>query len=376
MKSFPLLSSKISLAAILTILIFQATTSLLFSQSFKLDTLKDGGNYYFPVVDISENAEASRKINQYLQIKLLHQLPKSYKNSDPFYYARNNNQCGQTIFQGFSGENVNASILKISIDIEQSYCTGMGLDWYLNQYYFDINTGEAIQLEDLLSIDKQEGFKAKIVQLFQDELRGYLGQIEKDIQQAEDADEKLFYQEQYDFYQECLENTDVGDFRYYTYRFSDSTITVNRNKCYWNETGRALAEKPNPKAIIGGPELLPYLSGYGKYLYGYSQKTSTKGRLVNKHLKGTIGGKYPIEAFVQRYDERIEIFYWYNSTKQLLQWKGKMNEKLSESVYAEDNDKEIAQVLLNFTQNKGKWQASGSWMGSNGKTYTIDLVEE
>ena len=340
-------------------------------------------SYSFPhLLGDSVKHRVCEKINTYLQVHYLSQVPGTYLNDDPYYRAKNNFNCGQKIFQDFEASYLNPKVLEVVLYVEQSYCTGMGLDWFTSIDYFDVIDGEKIELADLFSVYGLRSLKMEAVHEMRSQLQGYIKEIRDEVRamKSEPNEQDIqFLLDQSDLYQSCLKYTDTSEFQYYQYKITSDSITFKRNKCYWNETGRSLDEKSVPQVKFSLENLAPLLSSFGKELLLESGQTSTNPSLKNKLFKGYIGGKYPVKAIVKESGERLEIVYWYEKVKQTLLWEGEYNNDnylLKERVYYDDDSEPIADVTINFIRSNGRWTANGTWKDlSDGRVLSIDLKE-
>ena len=353
------------------------------SQAIDIRTLRRTEDYNFPKA-VGPDARVSAKINIGLQTRFLSQIPGAYIGYDPYYVVKNDGHCGQTVFQDYAVAFPNPSVVEITLDVEQSYCTGIALDWRTIRDYFDLHSGERIELSDLFSPAGYRRFK----QLTNNEIRAALKQYIQAIDSASqttdiDEDELDYLKDQIEFYSECLHYTDTAYFDNYEYRITETGLSVTRNRCYWNETGRALDEKPTPQANFTSEHLAPMLSAYGRQILSDQKCTLENPSLENKIFEGLIADKYPITAIVKRVGEQTEIIYWYDKVKQPLLWEGQPKGdayRLTETIcHPESNNKNnpIAKVTLTFSKVSRKWMAVGSWTSiENGEVLSVELDEK
>ena len=350
-------------------------------QSLDIEAIKQDGSYSFPLfLGNNTQSSVSEKLNVYLQLRYLSQVPDAYVQGDPFHVVKNRYECSQIIFQDFRSTYVNSKILEIALDIEQLYCTGVGLDWYTSVEYFDVVHGEKIDLTDIFSPDGMRSLKTQTIKAMRAQLEKHIAEANTVTKQSElDEQDRQFAIDQSSFYQDCLSNTDTSNFRYYQYRITEDAVVIRRDKCYWNETGRALDEKSVPEVTFSLDRIAPWLSDYGNAILTVNDVITTNPSLKNKLLKGYVGGKYPIKAIIREFDEHVSILYWYEKTKQPLLWEGRQrNGKyfLKEKIYQDDDSEFIANITLNFVKKGEKWSSTGMWRSlNNGKMLSIHLRE-
>ena len=337
-------------------------------------------SYSFPVLTGRDTKNrVCEKMNTYLQVHYLSQVPGTYVSDDPYHFVKNGFRCGQTVFQEFSASHLNSRVLEMKLSIEQSYCTGMGLDWITKVDYFDVVRGEKIELADLFSEGGFRSLKTETIHEMRSQLQGYIDEIKEEMRGAElDEQDRQFLLDQSDLYQDCLKYTEISEFESYQYKIAKRSITFRRNNCYWNETGRSLDEKPVPSVQFSLESLEPLLSAYGNELLVAGGAALSNPSLNNKILKGYIGGKYPIKAIIKQSGQQPKIIYWYEKVKQPLIWSGKQvagKYHLQEKIYSDDESEDIAEVVLTFNKNE-RWTAQGTWKElSTGKLLSIDLEE-
>ena len=345
-------------------------------------TLRRTEDYNFPKV-VGPDTRVSEKINIGLQTRFLSQVPGAYIGYDPYHIVKNDGHCGQTVFHDYAYTFPNPSVLEIMLDVEQSYCTGMGLDWFAVWDYFDLHSGERIELPDLFS---QAGYR-EFKQLVNNEMRSTLKQYIHAIDSASratdiDEDELDYLKDQIEFYSECLHYTDTTYFDSYKFQITETGLSVTRNHCYGNAMERALDEMSAPQANFTPEYLALMLSAYGKQILLDQKCTLENPSLANKIFEGLIADKYPITAIVKRVGEQTEIIYWYDKVKQPLLWEGQPKGeayRLTETIcHPESNNKNdpIANVTLTFSKVGRKWVATGNWTDIKSKKVLLIKLNE
>jgi len=333
-------------------------------------TLKNIGakakSYEFPLV-ISDNAKIADKINTFLQVTLLSNVPKN--GYDPFigfdgsFY--NSMMASMEWERLKSPENVLS--IAFHIDVCGAYC-----EFYDVYHHYDLRTGDKILLKSLFT---KEGF-AQINERYKKDFSGRMAAIIKRLEaaKANAASEDLeLYNEQIWLYKDC-KAYDLAP--YMPFYFSENSLILERERCS-NHAMRAIddfEEEYKPYSYTF-KEIEEYLSPYGLSLIGIANKYVDKSpSFEGKIFKGTIG-KYPITALIEyvHNDGSLSMVYWYDKHKTLIFWGGKVKDNNFEMTEY-DNEYGRAGAVIKAQYKDGK--ISGNWTNSaTNKTLPLQLSE-
>jgi len=236
---------------------------------FKVDTVVSGKNN-FPVLSTVKNAQACRKINQYMQISELRLFSNNQK-KDLFdknkTSARNNDG---KIIAGFTIQSNSNKVFSLSFS-ETSYWHSSS--WKLALYNFNSATGDLIELPDLFTDEGFMQFK-KIV----------LDKRTKTIDGISDSDKPSH--NYWDYVKENFKNDDLTHFS-----ISDSTINIDSYNCLRGPDFMFMHADINAKLNLASFKNL--LNDYGKAVFGVSKEPVGKyhSKSVTQLYEGKIGDK-------------------------------------------------------------------------------------
>jgi hypothetical protein len=278
------------------------------------------GKGAFPVIKSKNRPEVAEKINLMLQYTYLQQIPGHYENDDPFSISNNDYKCGQTTFLGYEVSCFSENILKVDINIEQNYCTGVGFDNQTQTQHYDLLTGDKIDVEDLFSKDGLASIKLEVLNLLKSKLQQHLSKIKKKIIEKKYAkfENSKRLNDQLALYVDCKANMSLQAFSdNINFIFLKDGIKFTRRHCWENESGRSMDEYETPSCFIKYKEHILKMSAYGKYISGYSKTPSLSTNINGKILKGTIDGKHSIQGIFNggNSDGSLSMSYWYDSLK-------------------------------------------------------------
>lgn len=280
----------------------------------------------FPKIISVNRPDVAEKINLMLQISYLSQVPGKYKDNDPYYYTDNNDECGRTVFLGYSIITVTNKILKVELNGERTNCTGVGFANENKLEYFDLITGNKIVFDDLFVKDHLATLKAEVINSFKQQFDNYERNIKDKLKTSSEKNDQEIYQGQLELYSQCKKYTSVESFSNYVFKVSKGEIKIVRNEWWSNEFERGVDEYASPSFIFILSDYASKLSEYGKYVMGYSEVYSPTRILESKILRGMIADKYPITAVIKRInrDGSLDMYYWYNKVGIPIELHGKL----------------------------------------------------
>ncbi|WP_300673224.1 hypothetical protein [Soonwooa sp.] len=269
----------------------------------------------YPFVEIPSNKIASEKINLFLQVTDLENIPNTRKN--PFQLVSTGTTSFSNYVSYYEWKNFRPkeNILSLFFSGEASGAYPENFEQWKS---FDIRTGNFVNLKDLIApsaIPKIENLAAKSI-------KKEIGKFLKEISKNPDEREK----DQIDLYQNCLEGIDVRSIDYLTYYFEKDNLVLISSKCSVH-TNRAIDDLAEFYIRIPYKNLDQYLTTYGKNLVSDNPTAIPQPTLMNRLYKGNIAGKYPITLLINEIfdDTSFGAKYWYNKHNILIDLDGKQN---------------------------------------------------
>lgn len=260
----------------------------------------------FPIVSISDK-KIEENINHYLHSTYLETVNVSSKN--PFEKIIKKSESRTKYFHDFTVNKNTIPVLSLSFLTE--YC-GAYCEEYFEFANFDLSNGYVITIDDLIDQNSSKQLTQILNNKIRNEISDFIKKIPK-INQINQQDID-YYNDQKEIYKDCLENIDLyqlsdNGFNYY---ISNDSIYFQRGRCS-NHASRALDELGNFTYGFTKKEIEPFLSEYGKNLYGNQPRKMTDFK--EKIFAGKIG-KYPIKGVI---NQNNSGFYWYERFKQLIE---------------------------------------------------------
>lgn len=342
-----------------SLLFFCFVTNFYFSQQEKVlvSNLKPKTeNSVFPLVSLPSNKIAEEKINNFLQVSELENIPRTRKNPFQLTLSASNESSNLVYFYEWKKLQSPKNILSLLISGE---ATGAYPEGFLEWNNFDLRTGNYLNLPDIFEEDKIEVVQNFVNKKVETTISDFISNL-KGKKELSDIEK-----EQIRMYQECLEYVNRKDLTSEKFYFNKNTLSIVRERCS-NHAMRAMDDLDTFTVDFTIAEIEPYLNAFGKNLLSRSKKLSKQENIQNKLYKGKIDKKYPITVLIKDINEdgSFSAVYWYNNTKKLINWRGEIsNNHLS--ITEDDTDEENiknwipkATVEADIKGNKivGTWQ--------------------
>ncbi|MCJ7933255.1 MAG: hypothetical protein MUW56_06350 [Chryseobacterium sp.] len=324
----------------------------------------------FPVVSYAEHPLVENKINTFLQVDQLEYVPGSGGNPFKLASTATNTYSNYLYFYRWEKLETPKNILSIAMDGEAS---GAYPESFLIWKNFDLRTGNFINAQDLFQPAAVKTVEGLIQKRVKKEIDDFLTQLKADKNPSEEVLDQIA------IYEGCFTEYPLEDIGYY---FGKDKLRFIAGRCA-NHAMRALDELDSHVIEFPYKELEKYWSPYARNLLNGSEKLE-KTSFRNKLYKGKIDGKYPITVMIKRLydDERrngdhsFTAFYWYDKSKKLIQWDGKIkNNQISiteNDYYDEKLQKWIPRAFVEAEMDRNK--ISGTWQDDKTKKYlTLEL---
>lgn len=342
-----------------SVLFFCFVTNFYFSQQEKVlvSNLKPKTeNSVFPLVSVPLNNKVEEKINIFLQVSELENIPNTRKNPFQLALSATNSYTNYIYFYEWKMLQAPKNILSLLISGE---ATGAYPEGFIEWNNFDLRTGNYLNLPDIFDDDKIEVVQNIVNKKVETTILDFIASL-KDKKELSDEEK-----EQMRMYQECLEYVNRKDLSSEKFYFNENNLSIVRERCS-NHAMRAMDDLDTFTVDFPITKLSPYLNAFGKYLLLQSNKESKQENIQNKLYKGKIAKKYPITVLIKNINEdgSFSAVYWYNNTRKLINWSGEIsNNHLS--ITEDDTDEENAKnwipkanVEADIKGNKiiGTWQ--------------------
>ena len=230
----------------------------------------------FPLVTIPRNNTATKKINKTLQEDLLYLDSTGYKKSifEIAWDRENENNPGweYTDFKYKMYSNT-AHYFCLSV----SFVGGKHLETQTEYFLFDNSIGENIKLSKILTSDGQKWLVKSMTKAQRERVKKFLPSLEDSLKKyinyknEMDSLNNEYYQESYDLYKRCFEetisefNTDYID--YLVFYIQDNKLFAEGFSCATNNNRQPFDELGEYKFSIYLTELSQYLTPVGKKLF-------------------------------------------------------------------------------------------------------------
>jgi hypothetical protein len=361
------------LITILTVLTI--CSSWTFAQTTKF-RIKDLTPLYlenkFPNVISNTNPRIAEKINIFLQLENLEQLPGVYQ-VHPFekVAADPNNCCSSVEFYGWKRFKTPNTILSLQMTGEAVGAYPEGFESYYN---FDLNTGNPILLADIFSAAGLNKIDEVVNRRIRNEINGYLKKLRQELKlprrTKEEKDELL---EKESMYQNCVESIEKGALKDDEYYFSNTGITFIRGRCSPHAL-RAIDDLWEFENKFSYREIENHLSNYGKSLMKGKASSYLSATPEAKLFKGKINGKLPITAIITKIyeDSSLKMQYWYDDQKIPIELDGNFKDNRFTLVEIDHQSEELdkwvtkANIRADWISNK---KIIGTW--TNNKTKEV-----
>lgn len=299
------------------ILILMICSNFIFAQNnqVKISNLPpQSEDFNFPLISFKQKPLVEEKINTFLQVSELEFVPKSGKN--PYQLAKTATNSYQNFLYFYEWKKLEGTKNILSIEM-QGEASGAYSEGFTNYRNFDLRTGNYINLIDLFQPNSVKTVESLINKKIEQRVEDYLKELK--AEKTKDAD----LQDQISMYENCFLDYSLD---YLEFNFSKNNLTFIAGRCS-NHALRALDDLDDHEITFSYSDLQKYFSPYAKNLLSDSEKL-TKTSFQNKLYHGKIDDKYPITVLITRNyadENSFTAVYWYDKTKKLIQWSGKIN---------------------------------------------------
>ncbi len=323
-------------------------------------------DFVFPVVSYPQASKIADKINTYLQVDQLEYIPGSAGKPSGRVSSGKTSFSNYIYFYSWKKMETPENILSITLEGEASGAYPEGFSIWKN---FDLRTGNLINAEDL--------FQPQAVQIIEGiirkKVRKRINDFLTDLKSQKNPSEEV--QDQIAMYEGCSTEYTLESIKYY---FAKDTIKFIAERCS-NHAMRALDELGSHEVEFTCKELEKYWSSYAKNLLSGSKQVNQTG-FRNKLYHGKIDGKYPVTVLMGDVyeDGSFSAKYWYESSKKLIEWHGRVkgnHMSLVESgEYSEEAKQWMVQALIEADLKGNK--VTGTWRDEKtGKYLKLELEE-
>ena len=315
----------------------------------------------FPYVLLPDKA-IQEKVNNYLHVSYLETVADSSKN--PFYKTSNQKTFYQNsaYFDDVSLLKSNLPLFTISFFVEYcgAYCEGSN-----EKLSFDISNGNLITSKELIAENKRNDLVTTLNKNIETQIAEFVAEI-PNLKTIKDQDTKIMFKEQLDLYENCLGDINIYNLDSYKMYFRNDSVIFERDRCSAH-VNRAIDDLGNFEIKFSKKQITPYLSIYGKNLFGNQNRKMTT--LSNKFFEGRID-KYPIKGIIQDVyknsdsnDYYFSGMYWYDKIKTPIQISGKIIN--GEYIIEEFGGDEFYEPTASFYLNRNNDELIGTWKQPN-----------
>ncbi len=315
-------------------------------------------NSIFPFVSYDKHTLVQEKINTFLQVSLLENIPNSNKNPfDKVLNARASHQ-NYISFYDWKTWATPQNVLSLQISGE---ATGAYSEVFFTYYNFDLRNGNLIDIKDVFTKQGLDFIVKRCNQKMTKDINGLLKELKGSTSTVQE-DKKLI-SAQIDMYEDCLSWFDKHDISWFKYYFEKEQMTFIRGRCS-NHAMRAIDDLGDYHIAISYQDVEPYLTSFGKSLLFNRPKNVETNNPNYKLYVGEIGG-YPIHFLINRVEEdhSVSVAYWYDKYQELIDLNGTfLNNRFSlieEDYHDENLNKWIPKANIQL-EVKGK-EIMGFW---------------
>ncbi|MET3035392.1 hypothetical protein ABXT08_04780 [Chryseobacterium sp. NRRL B-14859] len=358
-----------------SILFFLLISGLSFSQqqNVKISNLPPKTEEtVFPLVSYPVNSKVENKINTFLQVDQLEYIPGAAGSPFQLVSTGKTSYSNHVYFYSWEKLDTPKNILTITMDGEAWGAYPENFSIWNN---FDLRTGNYINAQDLFQPDAAKTVESLIQKRIKKKINDFIVRLKSEKKPSEDVLDQIA------IYEGCFTDYTLDDIKFY---FGKDKIGFIAGRCS-NHAMRALDELGSYFVEFPYKDLEKYWSPYAGNLLSGSEKVE-KTSFRNKLYKGKIDGKYPVTVLIKRLynnerlsgDDSFTAFYWYDKSKKLIQWDGKIkNNHISiteNDHYDEEKEKWIPRAFVEADMSGSK--ISGTWQDDKTKKYlTLELEE-
>lgn len=311
----------------------------------------------------STNGVVASKINNLLFIEL-------YRALAPVRYAKQFNENDEVELGGLSSQAFavvlnNGRVFSLAFSGEGcgAYCED-----FTKHFAFDASTGDRLVASDLFTAYASKALTKKMLGYKQMLYNKQIASLEAELKQLgtgkQKADDIEVMEGKIALNRDCIsnlagQNAHVNPFTRYDYNFHPTGVEIIAERCS-NHASRAYDDVGDVTLTIPYPELRPYLSDYGKYLFLNEASAVTDTSLYGKILTGRIGEKSTITMLLHQHDDgSVNGVYFYNKYRKPIKLSG--SESTNELVLEEfSNEGSTGKMRL---KKRGE-KLTGSWIGN------------
>lgn len=351
------------------ILFFLLIFGLSFSQQKNViikSLLPNTENFAFPLVSYSQNPVIENKINTFLQVDQLEHVPGAEGSPSKLVSTGKTSYSNYVYFYSWEKMEAPKNILSIMIDGEASGAYPEDFSICKN---FDLRTGNLINPQDLFQPNSIKIIESLIQKSVKKEISDFLTQLKSEKNPSQEVLDQI------SIYEHCFTDFTLDGVEYY---FAQDKIRFIIGRCA-NHAMRQLDELDYYVVEFPYKELDKYWSVYAKNLLSGSEKVD-KTSFSHKLYKGKIDGKYPITVLIDKvYDDgSFSAKYWYNKSKKLIEWHGKLDGNhlslIESDYYSEETRMWIFKALIEADLQGNK--ILGTWQDYKTKKYLKLELEE
>ncbi len=257
------------------------TTSISFSQIANIKEIKEVNpirkeRNIFPLVTIPGNTLATKRINKTLQEDLLYLDSTGYKKSifEIVWDRENKNNPGWE-YTDFEYKLYSSTAHYFCLSV--SFVGGKHVETQTEYFLFDNSTGENIKLSKFLTTDGKKWLVKSMINGQRERVKKFLpslgDSLKKYINPKNEIDSlnSEYYQETYDLYKRCIEETisefDTDYIDYMVFYIQDNTLFAEGFSCATTWNGQRLDELGEYKFSMHLTELFQYFTPVGKKLF-------------------------------------------------------------------------------------------------------------
>ncbi|MBL3549265.1 hypothetical protein J2787_002783 [Chryseobacterium rhizosphaerae] len=358
-----------------SILFFLLISGLSFSQqkNLKINFLQPKSeNCYFPVVSYPDQPAIENKINTFLQVDQLEYVPGSGGNPFKLVSGGKTSYSNYVHFYSWEKRETPKNILCLAIDGEAS---GAYPENFMIWKNFDLRTGNLINIQDLFQPNAVKVVEGIIQKRIRKNINDFLTQLRSEKNPSQDVLDQIA------LYEGCYTDYTLDGIKFF---FTEEKLKFIAGRCA-NHAMRALDELDDHVIEFPYKELENYWSPYARNLLNGSEKLE-KTSFRNKLYRGKIDGKYPVTVLIKDFyaakdtneESSFSAVYWYDKSKKLIEWNGKMKGNhisITESeYYSQETNQWILKAFVEADMNGKK--IVGTWQDYNTKKYlTLELEE-
>lgn len=206
----------------------------------------------FPLIQSESRPKAAEKINQFLQLEFLEIAPNPAI-KDPFEKVQNDYRA---FFEDWEVLETPPTIFSILI---QGGGTGNYTTFFTVYLNFDAQTGQALQIKDILSPAGFTHLDHQMMAITKHDISSFVDSLKQIYPPEEDITTQI------ENYQSCIEREAIGDLDYDNFFIGKDVIHIYRGACFPHVI-QALDDIGEMHNTFSIKYLKPFLSDYGRTL--------------------------------------------------------------------------------------------------------------